>query len=110
MRQVQTGAHPRRSNPAAFNGACVRPKQLEEEHARLKKLVSERTEVIKEIAAKMVAVPVRREQVADATSSQAVAIQIVPAAGVALGNWLRSRKASKDADAPLLERGGVGAR
>ena len=46
-----------------------RLKQLEQENARLKKLVAERdleTEVMKEIAEKMVGVPARRQAAAHA--------------------------------------------
>lgn len=72
------------SNPAVFSGACVRLKQLEEEHAWLKKLVSERTEVMTEIAAKVVVVPVWREQVAYATRRRLSQRRLCPLLGLAL--------------------------
>ncbi len=88
------------SNPTTHGVGVRWLKHLEQENARLKKLVAERDleiEVMKEISA-MVSVPARREQVAYAAGhglSQRRACTLASVGRSALG--YRSRKAVKDA-------------
>jgi hypothetical protein len=83
-------------------------KEFEHENARLKKLVAERDleiEVMKEIAAKMVGVPARREQGAYAMRrglSQRRLCTLLDVSRAALD--YRSVKAAKDAPVPAAWR------